>query len=80
MRPWQNKLAILAGFLVAGAIYPWPFRLECAVAAIVIILVLLMIRLRTHAAAVTRRNTDDILSKVERIRASRPQIRPNRRD
>ena len=80
MRPWQNKLAVLAGFLVAGALYPWPLRLECALAAIVIILGLLVIRLRTHAATVTRRNTDDVLAKIERIRASRPQIRPGRRD
>lgn len=78
MRPWQNKLAILAGFLVAGAIYPWPLRLECALAAIFIILALLVIRLRTHAAATTRRNTEDVMDKVARIRAARSRIRPGR--
>jgi hypothetical protein len=54
MRPWQNKLAIFAGFLVAGALFPWSFRLVCAFAAIVIVMLLLVMRLRTHAAVKTR--------------------------
>lgn len=78
MRPWQNKLVILAGFLVAGALFPWPLRLGCALAAIVIIMILLVVRLRTHAAVKTREHTDDLLSRVERIRSGRTQLRPGR--
>lgn len=78
MRPWQNKLAILAGFLVAGALFPWGLRLVCAFAAIVIVMLLLVTRLRTHAALKTREHTDDVLAKVARIRASRAQLRPGR--
>lgn len=78
MRPWQNKLAILAGFLVAGALFPWSFRLVCAFAAIVIVMLLLVTRLRTHAAVQTREHTNDVLARVERIRAGRAQLRPGR--
>ena len=78
MRPWQNKLAILAGFLVAGALFPWSLRLVCAFAAIVIVMLLLVTRLRTHAALRTREHTSDVLSRVERIRAGRTQLRPGR--
>jgi len=78
MRPWQNKLAIIAAFLVAGALLPWSLRLECALAAIVIVMLLLVMRLRTHAAARQRETTDDILSRVERIRGGRKQLRPGR--
>lgn len=78
MRPWQNKLAIIAAFLVAGALLPWSLRLECALAAIVIVMLLLVMRLRTHAAARQREHTGDILARVERIRAGRAQLRPGR--
>ena len=78
MRPLENKLAVFAAFLVAGAIAPWPFRLECAVAAIVIVLLLLVFRLLAHAKTVRRERTTSVYSQVARIRDAR-KIRMDRR-
>ena len=78
MRPWQNKLAIFAGFLVAGALYPWSLRLVCAFLAIVIVMLLLVLRLRSHAAVQTRERTESVMTRVERIRSGRAQLRPGR--
>jgi hypothetical protein len=73
MRPWQNALAIVAGFLVAGTLLPWParYRLACAFAAGALLLVLLAARLSAHAKARANRSSDDAWSRIERIRAER---------
>jgi len=73
MRPWQNALAIVAGFLVAGALLPWSsrYRLACALAAIAIVLVLLAARMSAHAKQRAKRTSGDAWSRIERIRAER---------
>ncbi len=73
MRPWQNALAIVAGFLVAGSLLPWParYRFACALAAIAIVLFLLALRLSAHAKQRATRSTDAAESAIERIRADR---------
>jgi hypothetical protein len=73
MRPWQNALAIVAAFLVAGALLPWELRLACAFGAIGIALLLFVIRVRSHKITVTKKRTADIYSQVERLRAARKQ-------
>jgi hypothetical protein len=73
MRPWQNALAIVAGFLVAGSLLPWPsrYRLACALAAAAIMLVLLAARLSAHAKQRASRSSDDAWARIERIREER---------
>ena len=71
MRPWQNALAIVAAFLVAGALLPWELRLACAFGAIGIVLLLFVFRVRSHSIGVTKKRTANVYSQVERIRASR---------
>jgi hypothetical protein len=71
MRPWQNALAIVAAFLVAGALLPWELRLACALGAIGIVLLLLVFRLRSHQIGVTKKRTASVYNQVERIRAER---------
>jgi hypothetical protein len=73
MRPWQNALAIVAGFLVAGTLLPWPsrYRLACALGAAALVLVLFAARLSAHAKQRSSRSSDDALSRIERIRAER---------
>lgn len=73
MRPWQNALAIVAGFLVGGALLPWParYRLTCAFAAMAIVLVLLAARLSAHSKARSQSARTATLSQIERIRAER---------
>jgi membrane protein implicated in regulation of membrane protease activity len=73
MRPWQNALAIIAGFFVAGALLPWSLRLACALAAIGIVLLLLVFRLRAHATLRQKERVGDIEEKIARIRGSREQ-------
>jgi putative effector of murein hydrolase LrgA (UPF0299 family) len=71
MRPWQNALAIIAGFLVAGALLPWDLRLPCAGAASGIVLLLLVMRVRSHRVVVHKKRTAVVYNQVERIRAER---------
>ena len=71
MRPWQNALAIIAAFLVAGALLPWELRLACAVGAAGIVLLLLVFRIRSHRVGVTKKRTAGVYSQVEQIRAER---------
>ena len=73
MRPWQNALAIIGGFLVAGALLPWSsrLRLTCAFGAIAIVFILLAARMSAHAKVRTRRSHDDAWSRIERIREER---------
>jgi hypothetical protein len=73
MRPWQNALAIVAAFLVAGALLPWELRLACAVGAAGIVLLLLVFRIRSHRVVVTKRRTAGVYNQVERIRAGRKE-------
>ena len=73
MRPWQNALAIVAGFFVAGALLPWSLRLACALAAIGIVLLLLVFRLRTHATLRQKERVGDLEAKIARIRDLRKQ-------
>ena len=71
MRPWQNALAIVAAFLVAGALLPWELRLACAFGAIGIVLLLFVLRVRSLAVGVTKKRTAGVYSQVERMRAAR---------
>ena len=71
MRPWQNALAIVAAFLVAGALLPWELRLACALGAIGIVLLLLVFRLRSHRIGVTKKRTAGVYNQVERMRVAR---------
>lgn len=73
MRPWQNALAIIAAFLVAGALLPWELRLACAVGAAGIVLLLLVFRIRSHRVGVTKKRTAGVYSQVEQIRAGRAE-------
>ena len=71
MRPWQNALAIVAAFLVAGALLPWELRLACAIGASGIVLLLLMFRLRSHRVIVHKKRTANVYGQVAEIRAKR---------
>ncbi len=71
MRPWQNALAIVAAFLVAGALLPWELRLACAFGAIGIVLLLFVMRIRSHRVIVTKKRTASVYGQVEQIRADR---------
>jgi hypothetical protein len=73
MRPWQNALAIVAAFLVAGALLPWELRLACAFGAIGIVLLLAVMRLRAHQTGMKKQRTASVYSQVERIRSARNQ-------
>jgi hypothetical protein len=73
MRPWQNALAIVAAFFVAGALLPWSLRLACALAAIGIVMLLFVIRIRSHVATQEREHTAGVYAKIERIRATREE-------
>jgi hypothetical protein len=71
MRPWQNALAIIAAFLVAGALLPWELRLACAFGAAGIVLLLFVFRIRSHRVRTDRKRTANVYSQVDRIRAER---------
>jgi hypothetical protein len=78
MRPWQNALAIVAAFFVAGALLPWSLRLACALAAIGIVMLLFVMRIRSHVATQEREHTAGVYEKIERMRATR-DVRAGRR-
>jgi hypothetical protein len=71
MRPWQNALAIVAAFLVAGALLPWEGRLACAMGASGIVLLLLVFRLRSHRVVVKKKRVENVYGQVAAIRAQR---------
>jgi hypothetical protein len=71
MRPWQNALAIVAAFLVAGALLPWEYRLACALGAIGIVLLLAMFRIGAHRIRQQKAQTAGLYAKIGRIRADR---------
>jgi hypothetical protein len=71
MRPWQNALAIVAAFLVAGALLPWELRLACAFGAIGIVLLLFVMRIRSHRVIQTKKKTASVYGQVEQIRSAR---------
>jgi hypothetical protein len=71
MRPWQNAMAIVAAFLVAGALLPWELRLACAFGAIGIVLLLFVMRIRSHRVIVTKKRTASVYSQIEQMRADR---------
>lgn len=71
MRPWENALALVAAFLVAGALLPWDLRLACALGAIAIIVLMLLLRIRSHQIVIAKKRTSDVYGQVERIRAAR---------
>ncbi|GAC1407073.1 MAG: hypothetical protein NVSMB64_13450 [Candidatus Velthaea sp.] len=73
MRPWQNALAIVATFFVAGALLPWNGRIRifCALVAAALIGLLLVFRLRSHAASVSMRAGAVTDEKIRRIREER---------
>ena len=71
MRPWQNALAIVAAFLVAGALLPWELRLACGFGAIGIVLLLFVMRMRSHSVGVHKKRTANVYNQVEQLRAAR---------
>lgn len=73
MRPWQNALAIVAAFLVAGALLPWGLRLACALGAIAIVLLLFVMRMRSLQIGVEKKRTASVYGQVERMRATRKE-------
>lgn len=73
MRPWQNALAILATFLVAGGLLPWRYRLACAIGAIGIVLLLAVFRIGAHRIKREQADTEATYARIERIRAERKQ-------
>ena len=77
MPRWQNLLAIVAIFFVAGALWPWsPLnRLVCAAIAVALILVVLVSRLQQHAAMLSgsRSTIKDMEARIDRIRNEREQ-------
>jgi hypothetical protein len=77
MRPWQNGLAILAIFLVAGAIGPWPpvLRISCAAGAACIALLLFATRMRDHAHTSTNDTTQATWDRIEQMREDRARRR-----
>jgi hypothetical protein len=84
MRPIENAIAILAAFLVAGALLPWGLRLACAIGAGGLMLLLVVLRWRTHTVRVQKRRIFDVYAQVERLRADRKArferpARPGRR-
>ena len=73
MRPWQNALAILATFIAAGALLPWPARLRivAAVVAGLIIVVLAAFRVSAHMRLTSSATTEVTMDMVDRIREER---------
>ena len=71
MRPWQNALAIVAGFLVAGALLPWSLRLACALGAIGIVVLLAVFRLRAHSRDLMQARTSNVYARLEKMRSDR---------
>jgi len=73
MRPWQNALAIVAAFLVAGGLLPWSLRLACTLGAIGIVLLLLVLRLHAHQSGIKKQRTASVYNQVERMRSARKE-------
>jgi hypothetical protein len=72
MRPWQNALAIVAAFLVAGSLLPiGELRIACAFGAGGIVLLLLVFRLRSHKVVVQKKRSGNVYGQVAQIRAAR---------
>ncbi len=73
MRPWQNALAILATFIAAGALLPWPahLRIIAAVVAGLIIVVLAAFRLSSHMRRDASASSEVTMDMVDRIREQR---------
>ena len=71
MRPVENALAVVAAFLVAGALLPWGLRVACAIGAAGIVVLLAVMRWRAHTARVQTRRTVGVYNRVERLRAER---------
>jgi hypothetical protein len=84
VRSIENILALLAAVLAGGAIYPWPFRLTCAIAAVGVLVVMIVNRYRARTKLVQKTRTVDTYAAVERLRAERKERfernRPRRRD
>jgi hypothetical protein len=84
MRPVENAVAIVAAFLVAGALLPWGLRLACAIGAAGLMLLLVVLRWRAHTVRVQKRRIVNVYAQVERLRAERKArferpVRPGRR-
>lgn len=79
MRPWQNALAIVAGFFVAGALLPWRLRLACALVAIAIVLYLAVLRWRAHTEKQTDHRISDVYGRIEALREARNKGKRSRR-
>jgi hypothetical protein len=80
MRRSQTSLVILAAFLVAGALFPWParYRLACAAGVAAITLMLFVSRLRAHAGTPAA-PVDEAQARIDRIRAARDERMRRRR-
>ena len=82
-RTVDNMLVLLAAALVAGAAFPWAYRLPCGIGAVVIFFLMAYTRLRGMSAKTQKRRTGDTYAAVERLRAERKERfergRPKRR-
>jgi hypothetical protein len=84
IRPVENILAMVAALLVAGAVFPWPLRLACAIGAVGVLVLMIVLRYKSHVVKKQRRRTIDVYAAVDRIRSERQaryeRGRPRRRD
>ena len=79
LRPWQNALAIIAAFFVAGALLPWEGQVACAVAAIGIVLLLGVIRMGSHTTKLKKAHTASVYDRIAHLRAERSKRFTRRR-
>jgi hypothetical protein len=84
IRPVENILAMVAALLVAGAVFPWPLRLACAIGAVGVLVLMIVLRYKSHVVKKQKRRTIDVYAAVDRIRSERQaryeRGRPRRRD
>jgi hypothetical protein len=84
IRPVENILALIAALLVAGAVFPWPLRLACAIGAVGVLVLMIVLRYRGHVVKKQKRRVLDVYAAVDRLRAERKERfergRPRRRD
>ncbi len=77
-------MALIAALLVAGAVFPWPLRLACAIAAVGVLGLMIVLRYRGHVVKRQKRRVLDVYAAVDRLRAERKERfergRPRRRN
>jgi hypothetical protein len=84
IRPIENILALVAALLVTGAVFSWPLRIACAIAAVGVLLLMIVLRYKSHVVTKQKRRVLDVYATVDRIRTEREaryrRGRPRRRD